>query len=235
MLKGTRVWGAVFVVAALALSGAMGCAAPPTAEDSSEPLPPRSGDEESEDDQSSKNNEPVPQPSPSPAPKQEQPKPATPAGPMKAFVSSTLHQGSKLGGVEGADAICNQLAKAASLPGTYKAWISAGNTNAIDRFTGNGPWQRMDGQIVASSKADLAKGALTISLDKDEKGQTPPAVEDRVWTATGMDGKKSGGDCNGWTGNGAGRVGEAEQAGGHWTSLVDESCGQVNRIYCFQQ
>lgn len=158
-----------------------------------------------------------------------------PVGPLKAFVSSETPTGN-LGGVAGADALCNKLAAAAKLPGTYRAWISTAQVDAIDRITGAGPWVRVDGKIVAQSKAQLATGTLDNPLDKDDKGQTPPGAEDRVWTATGPNGKFVGGsDCGAWTGAGSGHVGEAEHSGSKWTSLEDESCTEVNRIYCFQQ
>ena len=46
--------------------------------------------------------------------------------PCKVFVTSTVHDGN-LGGLVGADAICNSLASAAGLAGTYKAWLSDGS------------------------------------------------------------------------------------------------------------
>jgi hypothetical protein len=160
--------------------------------------------------------------------------PPAPAGPLKAFVSSAIVTGG-FGGLAGADKICNDLAKAQNLPGTYVAWVSTTGTNAIDRITANGPWQRVDGQVVAQTKAQLGTGALTTALRRDEKNQEPPLAEDRVWTATGADGKFVGGsDCAGWTGAGKGRVGEAEHANGQWTALVDEACTEINRVYCFQ-
>lgn len=159
---------------------------------------------------------------------------APPAGPLKAFVTSTIFTGG-FGGLAGADKICNDLAKAQNLSGTYVAWVSTTGTNAIDRITANGPWQRVDGQVVAQTKAQLATGTLTTPLRRDEKNQEPPLAEDRVWTATGANGVFVGGnDCAGWTGAGVGRVGEAEHANGQWTTLADEACTEVNRVYCFQ-
>lgn len=158
----------------------------------------------------------------------------TTTGPLKAFVSSAIVTGG-LGGVAGADKICSDLAKAAGLAGTYKAWISTTGVDAIDRITADGPWQRVDGQVVAQTKAQLAQAALSNPLRRDEKGTTPPEAEDRVWTATGANGRFVGGsDCAGWTGAGNGRVGEADDTNADWTSLVDEACTEVNRVYCFQ-
>lgn len=160
---------------------------------------------------------------------------AADAGPLKAFVSSETPTGN-LGGVAGADALCNKLAQAAGLQGTFVAWVSTAQVDAIDRITSAGPWQRVDGQVVAQTKAQLATGQLTTPLRLDEKGKQPPVDEDRVWTATSGNGTYVGGsDCGGWTGSGNGRVGEAEHSGSNWTSLVDEACTEVNRVYCFQK
>jgi hypothetical protein len=160
---------------------------------------------------------------------------AAPAGPLRAFVSSTLTTGN-IGGLTGADALCNNAAKAANLPGTYTAWISTSTANAIDRIKANGPWQLVNGTEVAATKADLTKGTLTKRFDKDEKGNTPPPEEDRVWTATGPNGTFSAGDCNAWGGTGGtGLVGEAEQTNNGWTALTNEACTEVNRVYCLQQ
>lgn len=155
-------------------------------------------------------------------------------GPKRAFVSSTLVTGN-IGGVAGADAICNNAAKAAGLPGSYVAWISTQNTNAIDRVVANGPWQLVDGTEIAASKAALAGGNLPKQFNKDEKGNVLPAAEDRVWTGTGPNGMFNSADCNGWGGTaGGGLVGEAEQRNGNWTSLINEACTEVNRVYCLQ-
>lgn len=158
-----------------------------------------------------------------------------PGGPLKAFVSSTLTTGN-IGGLTGADDLCNKAAAAAGLPGKYTAWLSTTTVDAIDRITANGPWHLVNGTEVAKDKADLVKGTLAKRFDKDEKGNTPPPEEDRVWTGTGPNGRFSSSDCNGWGGTGGkGLVGEAEQTNGGWTSLVEESCTEVNRVYCLQQ
>src|SRR5438445_512912 len=51
-----------------------------------------------------------------------------PVGPKHAFVSSAIVTGN-LGGLTGADALCNDLAKKAGLGGTYVAWISTTKVN----------------------------------------------------------------------------------------------------------
>ena len=154
---------------------------------------------------------------------------------LRVFVSSTIKTGN-LGGVAGADALCNQLATAAALGGTYRAWLSVSGADAIDHITSSGPWHLVTGELVAADKATLTSGVLTHLIDKTEKGVTPPALEDRTWTATGANGRYLGPDCTQWTGAGSGLSGEARNANPNkWTDLLAEGCGQVNRVYCFEQ
>lgn len=155
--------------------------------------------------------------------------------PLRAFVSSATRSGN-LGGIAGADQTCNTLATAAGIGGTYRAWISVSGTDALDRITSAGPWKLVTGEVVADDKAGLASGSLKHLVDKDETGKTPPEAEDRVWTATGANGRFNGPDCTGWTSEGPdGIVGEARNGDtGKWTALGDEGCGQVNRVYCFE-
>lgn len=153
---------------------------------------------------------------------------------LHVFVSSALISGSALGGVAGADLKCNSLASAAGIPGTYRAWISVAGSNAADRITSSGPWYLVGGELVASTKAALVGGTLKHGIDHDEKNVHAPAAEDRVWTGTAPDGTFDGPECGVWSGGGQARVGEAEFSDGRWSSSTVESCGQVNRVYCFE-
>jgi hypothetical protein len=153
---------------------------------------------------------------------------------LRAFVSSITHSGN-LGGVAGADALCNTLATTAKLGGTYRAWVSVTGADAIDHVTSTGPWHLVTGELVAPNKAMLTSGSLKHLIDKDEKGATPPLAEDRTWTATGANGRYVGPDCAQWTGAGSGLAGEARNNNaGKWTDLASEACASVNRIYCFE-
>src|SRR5688572_33231654 len=69
---------------------------------------------------------------------------------MSFFVTSQgPGDGANLGGLEGADAHCGQLAEAAGTSGkTWRAYLSAGDTNARDRI-GSGPWHNATGAVVA--------------------------------------------------------------------------------------
>jgi hypothetical protein len=81
---------------------------------------------------------------------------------MSFFVTSEGGgKGADLGGLAGADALCQRLAGASGQPGagskTWHAYLStqgAGAVNARDRI-GNGPWYNAKGQQIAASVAEL--------------------------------------------------------------------------------
>ena len=78
---------------------------------------------------------------------------------MTFFISSAgSGNGGNLGGLEGADALCQKLAKAAGATAkTWRAYLSttgAKSVNARDRI-GRGPWQNAKGEVVARTLDDL--------------------------------------------------------------------------------
>jgi hypothetical protein len=96
---------------------------------------------------------------------------------MTFFVTSAgPGKGADLGGLEGADQHCQQLAQAAGAGGkTWRAYLStqgAGAVNARDRI-GRGPWQNAKGEAIAQNVDDLhsANNKLTKQTALDEKGQ----------------------------------------------------------------
>jgi hypothetical protein len=162
-------------------------------------------------------------------------------GDCTAFATSTLHTGN-LGGLTGADAICQQRASAAGLSGTYKAWLSDATESPVTRFVQNpGRYVRTDGLPVAANWADLVSGVIKTNLDRTETGQF--INDDReAWTNTGANGTPYVTDpnliCSEW-GSGSsgvlGRVGETDQVDGDWTSSHVDPCDSPWRLYCFQQ
>ncbi|MCU4179340.1 hypothetical protein [Bosea sp. BH3] len=99
---------------------------------------------------------------------------------MSFFVTSAgSGKGADLGGLAGADAICQRLAQAAGAGAkTWRAYLStqavggAQAVNARDRI-GAGPWRNARGAVIASSVADLHGGAanLTKQTALTEKGE----------------------------------------------------------------
>ena len=176
-----------------------------------------------------------------------------PSNPMTFFVTSTgSGNGANLGGIAGADAICEQRAAsvgAAGMGRTWHAYLSSSGANAVnarDRI-GNGPWQNAKGVVVATSVDDLhsANNKLTKQNSLSEKGEVIPGRGDPVnmhdaLTGSSRDGRALQGDmtCNNWTSSGAGtamlghidRIGLTDdEAAKSWNSShPSKGCSQDN-------
>lgn len=90
-----------------------------------------------------------------------------PAEPMSFFVASAgSGNGADLGGLAGADAICQNLAAAAGRGNaTWHAYLSTqgpGGVNARDRI-GSGPWYNQRGQMIARDLAHLHGDTLELA------------------------------------------------------------------------
>ena len=152
---------------------------------------------------------------------------------MTFFVSSVgSGKGGDLGGLEGADAHCAALAKAAGATATtWHAYLSttepggAAGVDARDRI-GKGPWVNAKGVTVAKSVDDLHSDSNNLNKQTalTEKGETVPGRGDPVNThdiLTGSDPQglfsTAGGDttCGNWTksGDGSAIVGHVDRAG----------------------
>ncbi|EJK55631.1 hypothetical protein THAOC_24620, partial [Thalassiosira oceanica] len=110
------------------------------------------------------------------------------------FVTSERYNGN-LGGLAGADARCQERAKAAGLSGTFKAWLSDRTTSVSQRFDRDFDYAaffRTDGVMVANDWSDLTDGSLLGAIDRDEFGNTVGA--NFAWTNT-----DTGGTQEGWT------------------------------------
>jgi len=105
--------------------------------------------------------------------------------PMSFFVSSTgSGKGADLGGLAGADALCQKLAASAGAGGkTWRAYLSApgafpsqanpqgvASVNARDRI-GSGPWYNAKGELIARDLGHLHNGnQINKDTALDEKG-----------------------------------------------------------------
>jgi hypothetical protein len=163
-------------------------------------------------------------------------------GPCRVFLSSILHDGN-LGGLSGADAKCQELAAAAGLPGTYKAWLSDSTGSPSTRFVrSTGPYRLVTGTTVAANFSDLTDGTLLAAIDVTEKGGGFGA-DAGAWTHTKIDGTPGGGGvsnlhCKSWSTNSDaffGVVGLATSSDGSWTDATTNFCDTPQHLYCFQQ
>lgn len=167
-----------------------------------------------------------------------------PPAPMGFFITSAPKDGGNLGGLEGADAHCQALAKAVGAGNrTWRAYLSTQAqdgkpaVNARDRI-GKGPWANQKGQIVARDLAHLHGDTLELAQpgnaihrmsalnEKGElvnaAGQTPNHHD--ILTGSTASGLAIGGDsdrtCRNWTSNsdGSAQVGHHDRTGGPNTS-----------------
>jgi hypothetical protein len=169
----------------------------------------------------------------------------------KFFVTSVgLGRGGNLGGLAGADAHCQALAKAeGSGDHTWRAYLSTTRTqtapavNARDRI-GPGPWYNAEGSLVAANIDRLHSGdainkatAVTERLDPvNGVGDTPNTHD--ILTGSRPDGTAFEGDedltCGNWTSSGEGRaqvghhdrMGQGEAATSWNSAHASRGCSQ---------
>ena len=142
----------------------------------------------------------------------------------KYIFTTTTHYTGNLGGIAGADTICNNTATAAGLGGTWKAWLSDSNTNAIDRINDVGPWYLLNGVKAFNNKVNLTTAPL-VALNVNENGET---FDNDVWTGTNVGGTKSGDNCyEWWGGEDAGTYGDNRDP-----SIWTDRGGPANWIWC---
>jgi hypothetical protein len=176
---------------------------------------------------------------------------------MSFFLTSAgSGDGANLGGLAGADKICQTLAASAGAGGrTWRAYLSAAAAdgqpavNARDRI-GKGPWTNAKGVQVASSVADLHSDANKLGKEGSltEKGAAvngrgdTPNMHD-ILTGSNADGtlsSKPDNTCGNWTKNttgaGSARVGHHDKTGGgeaptSWNSAHDSrGCSQADLV-----
>jgi hypothetical protein len=127
---------------------------------------------------------------------------------MTFFVSSTgSGMGGNLGGLAGADKLCQGLAaKAGAGNRTWRAYLSTSmpDANARDRI-GKGPWQNAKGVVIAANVDELHTDKANINNDTalDEQGRqiNPQGAPNRhdILTGSTPDGKATTMTCNNWT------------------------------------
>lgn len=168
------------------------------------------------------------------------------------FVTSAATDGD-LDGLAGADQLCNELASAGLLTGSYRAWLLLAGQSIADRFPeffGMQPpsinFVNVGGDVLAKSMVELIFNGPAYPIVHDEQGEARPGLF--VWTNV-MSSGDNGSDCDQWTGvEGAARVGhsgylpdvgpaaEAWREGRKWTDIgVDIFCNDLSpHLYCVQ-
>jgi hypothetical protein len=178
---------------------------------------------------------------------------------MTFFVSSTgSGMGGNLGGLAGADKLCQGLAaKAGAGNRTWRAYLSTSmpDANARDRI-GKGPWQNAKGVTIAANVDELHTDKANINNDTalDEQGrqinaQGAPNRHD-ILTGSTPEGRATTMTCANWTssaGDQTAMLGHHDRLtfgkpGSPWNSAhPSKGCSQENLVatggaglvYCF--
>jgi hypothetical protein len=176
----------------------------------------------------------------------------SPAANMSFFVTSANPKGGNLGGLAGADAVCQSLAQAAGAGAkTWRAYLSTSTVDAKSRI-GNGPWYNAKGELIAQNVADLhtadknkisnttaltEKGTLPSYLKLDAQGQAQRPegqLAHDILTGTNEDGTKNADTCKDWTSGDASSkamLGHADRLGRNpglnsWNAIhASQGCG----------
>ena len=178
---------------------------------------------------------------------------------LSFFITSAgSGNGANLGGLTGADAICQQRAAAVGRGDrAWRAYLSAPASSgspavhARDRI-GRGPWVNTQGIEIAGSVGELhgASVNLTAETALTEAGSHVAPGRHDILTGSNPDGTLAAGDatCRGWTSHGEGRamVGHHNRSGGgrgdSWNSAhPSRGCSQAalraslgdGLLYCF--
>ncbi len=156
------------------------------------------------------------------------------------FVTSTK-QSADLNGLLGADALCNQRAKAVSPPlrGTYKAWLSTATASAASRMGPASGWVRPDGLPVFNRVEDLMFSKMFYPPRLDETGVDLGHVKVMTGTTSGgthMEAVTST-TCGDYTSTSNPTDtfvlgGYASASNAAFTDSLTQSCQDEQRIYC---
>lgn len=170
------------------------------------------------------------------------------------FVTSETYTGN-LGGLQGADAKCQQLAINAGLPGLYMAWLSDNFASPSTRFNKAAiNYTLVNGAVIANSWGDLIDPFdLYYAIQIDENGNILAGEYPltTVWTGTDTDGTPyphltSKSDCchnweefcYQWTQelpSVEATFGQYNSTSLLWTAPGTDPCNEEKHLYCFQQ
>jgi hypothetical protein len=157
------------------------------------------------------------------------------------FATPSTYPGN-LGGVAGANAICQAAANAGGLPGTYKAWLSDDNGNSPSTtFTQSTVGYVLpNGNQVAPNWSTLILGTLTNQINVTPEGNA--ATYGAVWSYSLTNGTPYGGgaasNCSEWTSSSSAYTGTTQEiSASGWTFYGRDGCQPVayQGLACFQQ
>jgi hypothetical protein len=154
------------------------------------------------------------------------------------FVTSTVQDGN-LGGLVGADALCQYRAAVAGLPGQYRALLSTQAVSAMSRLSGYRGWMRVDRKPFTDTPTGLfVNRQVFYSPSLDEFGQsvTIDPLRTSAFTGTGRSGDAyMTYTCADWTSTaGVGAGGDPTAGSITWHFDAAYGCQYELRLYCFE-
>jgi hypothetical protein len=169
------------------------------------------------------------------------------AGAKRIFVTSLATTGNLMAagngtnGLDGGDRLCAAAAAAATLGGSWKAWLSSSSVNAIDRVADVGPWYLVDRcTLVFANKAAMVVTGPAAAIDRRADGSMAPPVD--LWTGTKATGVKDAFTCNDWTNDqpihgyeGTVGIGSNLAFAGSWTETATDPCHLSAVLICIEQ
>jgi len=175
--------------------------------------------------------------------------------PRVVFLTSASYPGGALGGVAGADKICNQFVAASpALTGTFRAWLLVDGQVLADRFPEfaepavSWNFSNMASDLLATNFKQLVELGPASPIVYTEGGE--PLPKQLVWTNINAVGVAAGGDCGQWTSTEAapalvghtgflpdqGEMSEQWHADRWWTdrASLKKFCHEPYHLYCVQ-
>lgn len=134
--------------------------------------------------------------------------------------------------LEVADADCTEGASQMDLGGSWKAWLSSSQIDAIDRISDVGPWYRVDREtLLFASKSDLTRGPRA-RIDPGDW------AEPFFWSGTALNGRRTPDTCQDWTvynAPAAATVGRVDAQGEAWVASEPLLCSYYLALLCIEQ
>lgn len=163
------------------------------------------------------------------------------------FASSFITNGA-MGGIRGANQVCQDEADVEGLPGLYKAWLSTAASGPRATFKQAQVPYILPGsfEVIADDWNDLVDGNLAHQINEHANGDAVVSYYG-FWTGTKYDGSPSLGNtntntiiyetCVDWTSNDrwAYGVNGYLQTNYRWTFGGEARCDYLRRIICVQQ
>jgi hypothetical protein len=164
----------------------------------------------------------------------------TPNGNQYLIFVSSEQYGANLGGIRGADGICQGLAISAGLSGSFLSVLSDSSSDVSTRFTINAPIHNTRGEVVVANSVNLWGGALDHAIRYDENGNL---ASTHAWSGSSRYGirRPSGSSleyCDNWTNQSTGNtvsVGATTATDSSWIESTSYlGCSVARSVYCIR-